>query len=76
MVRQKVASEDDRVTKGLIGIVDAHLGTDTPPNTFLRTSLHLGKMFEIVLDTVVTMLGCDSIETLITHLYYTLTQQT
>ena len=65
---KKVASVDDGITKCLVGIVDAHLGTNAPSDTFLRASLHFGEMLEIVLDTIVPVLRSNSLEPFITHL--------
>ena len=68
MVRQKVASVDDWIAEGLVGVINAHLGTNAPSDTFLRASLHFGEMLEIVLDTIVPVLRSNSLESFITHL--------
>jgi hypothetical protein len=34
MVRQRVASVDDGISEGLVGVVYAELGSDAPPQTF------------------------------------------
>ena len=52
-MRSDVASVDDGVTKSLVGVIYAHLGAQTPSLAFLGPGSHLGKVLQIVLDTVV-----------------------
>ena len=63
-----VATVDDRVTESLVGVVDAHLRTDTPAETLLGSLLHLIEVLEVILDAVITVLRSDTIEALLTHL--------
>ena len=68
VVREKVHSVDDWVTQSLVRVVHAHLRTNAPSLALRGTSLHLSKVLQIILDTVISVAGCDSVETLLTHL--------
>lgn len=68
MVGEEVDTIDYWVTKSFVWVVDAHLGTETPPLALVATSRHLLEMLQVVLDAVVTVLGRDSVHTLLAHL--------
>lgn len=68
VVGQEVDSVDNWVTQSLVRVVHAHLRTNAPPLALRRASLHLSKVLQIILDTVVSVTGSDSVEALLTHL--------
>jgi hypothetical protein len=70
VMRQEVASVDNRVTEGFVWIINADLGTDAPANTFSTTCFHLIEVSEIIFDSVLSVCGSDSLEALVSHLAF------
>ena len=68
VVWRQVRAINDGIAKGLVGVVDAHLGTKTPPGALRRSLGHLLEVLEVVLDAVIAMLGGDAVHTLLAHL--------
>jgi hypothetical protein len=67
-MRKSIAPINDRISKCLVVIVDANLGPQTPSQTFFSTGSHVGKVFEVALNAVVSVLGRDTISSLLAHL--------
>lgn len=68
MVCSNITSVDHRVPHRFVRVVDAHLRSNAPSETLCGSTLHLVKVFEIVLDRGVPILRCNTIHTFITHL--------
>lgn len=68
-MRQHVDTVDDRIAQGFVGVVDTHLRAKAPPPPLVATSCHFGEVFQVILDTVFTMLGGDTIHALLAHLF-------
>ena len=68
MVRKGIASVNDWISKCLVRIIYADLGPDTPPLAFRCSGLHFLEVLQAFLYVVISMLGSNAIEALLTHL--------
>ena len=68
MVGQRIAPIDDRITHGLIIVINADFRADAPSQALRCTSFHLLEMCQVILDTIVSMFRGNSIESLFAHL--------
>ena len=68
VVRRQVRPVDDRIPKRLVGVVDAQLCTKTPAGALRGPLGHLLEVLEVVLDSVVAMLGRNAVHALLAHL--------
>ena len=68
MVGKNIASVNDRIAHGLVGVVHAHFRTDTPPQALIGALFHLSEMLQVVFDAVLTVARRDTIPALLTHL--------
>ena len=62
-----VASVDDGIAHGLVGVVERDLGTNAVCQTFLGGLLHLLKDSQVLLDGSVTALGRNAVHSLAAH---------
>ena len=56
MMRKNIATVDDRVAHGLVGIINADLSANTPSETLLRPLLHVRETRKILLYRSVAIL--------------------
>ena len=63
-----VASVDDRISHGLVGVVDRHLCTEAVLDALLRSFGHFPKDPEVLLNGSLTACASDSVHSLLTHL--------
>lgn len=75
MVWDKIAAVDDGVTHGLVGVIHAHLGTDTPSKTLFRSLGHLFESRKVLFYCRISTPRCNSLETLLTHLWLSSTHK-
>jgi hypothetical protein len=68
VVGKNIASVNDGIAHGLVGVVDADLGAETPSQTLSAPGRHLSKVLKICLDAVVAVCRGNPIATLQAHL--------
>lgn len=67
MVREHIATINDRVPEGFIGVVDAYFGTQAPSLTLFGTRLHFSKTIQVLSDTSIAPLRWNTMPTLVRH---------
>jgi hypothetical protein len=68
MVWQKIAPVNDWVSQGLVGIVNADLGSQAPPTAFLRALGHGGEALQVLLHGNTSSFRRNAVHTFGAHL--------
>jgi hypothetical protein len=63
------ASVDDGVPHGFVGVVDAHLGSETPLLTLVGPGRHFVKPLQAVLDGLLASVRGDTVHPSASHLH-------